>query len=101
VGWLAREEERGILEEIIFDWQEKQMREALKEGLESLPERMCTILRCYYGLDGNVPQTLAEVGEGLDLSHEGVRRLRNKCPAATSYAALLFASAHHLREKGE
>ena len=76
-GWQAREDERGILEQIIAAWQERQIREALKEGMESLPERMRRVITCYYGLDGNVPQSLAEVGESLGLSHEGVRRLRN------------------------
>ena len=77
-GWQAWETEGEILEQVIAAWQESQIREALNEELETLPERMRQIVIRYHGLDGNVPQTLTKVGELLGLSHEGVRRLRNE-----------------------
>jgi RNA polymerase primary sigma factor len=45
------------------------------ELLNQLPQREATILRLRFGLNGNAPATLFEIGHQLDLTRERVRQL--------------------------
>lgn len=49
-----------------------------KDLLSVLPEREAIILRGLYGIGFEKTQTLREVGETLNISHERVRQLRNQ-----------------------
>ena len=46
--------------------------------LTDLPDREARVLKGLYGIGFEVPQTLREVGESLDISHERVRQLRDQ-----------------------
>jgi RNA polymerase primary sigma factor len=48
----------------------------LGEAIDRLPERYRYVLVCRYGLDGEDPATLAEVGDELEISRERVRQLQ-------------------------
>ena len=50
----------------------------LKEVLESLDEREAAVLKMRYGLDGNEPMTLKEIGKRIGLTRERVRQIKNK-----------------------
>lgn len=50
----------------------------LREAIERLPERACYVLVRRYGLDGQEPATLAELGDELDISRERVRQLQRE-----------------------
>ena len=51
---------------------------SIVEGLfASLTERQITVLRCWYGLDGE-KMTLSDIGEDLMLTRERVRQIREK-----------------------
>ena len=51
---------------------------SIVEGLfASLTERQITVLRCWYGLDGE-KKTLSDIGEDLMLTRERVRQIREK-----------------------
>jgi RNA polymerase sigma factor (sigma-70 family) len=58
-------------------WQRQAVRAVLKELLAHLPERSYHVLVSAYGLDGETPLSLAEIGRLLGLSRERVRQLRN------------------------
>jgi RNA polymerase sigma factor (sigma-70 family) len=78
-------------------WLEAQIAEELKEALEMLPERLRGILEQGYGLSGEPPQTLAEVGRQMGVSRERVRQLRNEGLALLRLPALSI----HLRGLSE
>jgi len=50
----------------------------LKEALASLNERMRHVLELRFGLNGNVPKTLEEVGAELGVTRERVRQLESR-----------------------
>ena len=50
----------------------------LRRKIEKLGERDAYILTRYYGLDGNEPAILEEIGEDLGLTRERVRQLRDR-----------------------
>lgn len=55
--------------------------DALRYGLRRIPEREATIVRRYYGLDGEEPATLAEIAASLGISRERVGVLRERALA--------------------
>jgi RNA polymerase sigma factor (sigma-70 family) len=50
----------------------------LGEALDRLNPRMRHVLAQRFGLDGNHPQTLEEVGAGLGITRERVRQLESR-----------------------
>lgn len=54
------------------------MKEDLKEGLSILSEKEVEVLSSYYGLDGQKPLTLEEIGEFLQLTRERVRQIKER-----------------------
>jgi RNA polymerase primary sigma factor len=84
---IADEEGTETLDEIIADetipGPEKAALEALFHDeltaiVDRLPARDAQILRWRYGLEGAVPQTLAEVGKALGVSRERARQLEER-----------------------
>lgn len=49
-----------------------------RDLLAELPEREAKVLKGLYGIGFEAPQTLREVGENLNISHERVRQLRDQ-----------------------
>lgn len=49
-----------------------------KNLLSELPEREAMVLKGLFGINHEAPQTLREVGETLNVSHERVRQLRDQ-----------------------
>lgn len=58
-------------------WQEGQMAQFLREGLEALPARLKGVLEEIYGLGESPPLTMAEIGRRRGLTRERIRQLRN------------------------
>lgn len=54
----------------------------LRSAMQGLPTMQQEILRCRYGLDGNEPMTLREVGRLHDLSRERIRQLQVRALAS-------------------
>ncbi|HEX6534084.1 MAG TPA: RNA polymerase sigma factor RpoD/SigA [Gemmatimonadaceae bacterium] len=57
---------------------EKALTEAIEESLSSLKEREAKILRLYFGLDGEEPMTLEQIGSLLGITRERVRQIKEK-----------------------
>jgi DNA-directed RNA polymerase sigma subunit (sigma70/sigma32) len=56
----------------------EQVKEALGEAVARLPERLRQVICAAYGLDGNVPRTLAAIGREYGVTREMVRYWRNQ-----------------------
>ena len=57
---------------------EKLLTEALSDALATLAEREARILRLYFGLGGEEPRSLEEIGELLGVTRERVRQIKEK-----------------------
>ena len=57
---------------------EKALTEAIEESLSSLKEREAKILRLYFGIDGEEPMTLEQIGALLGITRERVRQIKEK-----------------------
>ncbi|XP_027113841.2 RNA polymerase sigma factor sigD, chloroplastic-like [Coffea arabica] len=57
------------------------MKRDIEKLLKGLCDREVNILRLYYGLNGNTPQSFEEIGRHLELSRERVRQI--SCTALT------------------
>ena len=54
------------------------LREHIKEALSVISEREASIVSCYYGLNGETPFTLEEIGSKFDLTRERVRQIKER-----------------------
>lgn len=57
--------------------QEKSMSDDIKSVIGRLEQREAEIIHLRFGLDGNPPLTLEEVGERFDITRERVRQIQN------------------------
>ena len=57
---------------------EESVREEVIDGLEILSPREIQVVSAYYGLGGNKPLTLEEIGEAYDLTRERVRQIKER-----------------------
>ncbi len=60
---------------------EHALSESIEEVLSTLKEREGKILRLYFGLDGQEPMTLEEIGSMLGITRERVRQIKEKALA--------------------
>ena len=77
-GWLEAKRDRDGLSELIAAWQREQEQQELREGLAYLPERLRGVIERAYGLNGEAPLNLAEIGREMGVTRERVRQLRNE-----------------------
>jgi RNA polymerase primary sigma factor len=57
---------------------EESVRKEVIDGLEILSPREIQVVSAYYGLGGNKPLTLEEIGEAYDLTRERVRQIKER-----------------------
>ena len=57
---------------------EHALKATVEDALSSLKEREAKILRLYYGLDGQEPMTLEDIGSILGITRERVRQIKEK-----------------------
>lgn len=74
LDYLA-DEESAAPDEQTF---ERALSDAVAESLASLKERESKILRLYFGLDGDEPMTLEEIGTRMGITRERVRQIKEK-----------------------
>ena len=66
---------------------ENALTETVESALSSLKDREAKILRLYYGLDGDDPMTLEEIGGILGVTRERVRQIKEKALARLRHAS--------------
>ncbi len=54
------------------------LRNEILRSLNTLKHREADVIKLYYGLGGQAPMTLAEIGERFDLTRERVRQIKEK-----------------------
>jgi RNA polymerase primary sigma factor len=54
------------------------LRNEIERSLDSLSSREADVIRFYFGLNGNQPHTLEEIGQKFDLTRERVRQIKEK-----------------------
>ncbi|GIU92545.1 MAG: RNA polymerase sigma factor [Acidimicrobiia bacterium] len=64
------------------------MAAVLEKHLSRIPEREAAILRMRYGLDGQGPRKLEEVGKAFDLTRERIRQLEKKALARLRHPSM-------------
>src|ERR687890_297124 len=75
MGDLVEDErESGMIGEVVRELETRR----LMESVERLPERQRRVLVRRYGLDGEMPATLADLSEELHVSRERVRQLQRE-----------------------
>ncbi len=60
------------------DLMKESLKIEIKEALATLDDREAEVLRLYFGLDGEHPMTLEEIGERFRLTRERVRQIKEK-----------------------
>ncbi|NPA45669.1 MAG: RNA polymerase sigma factor RpoD/SigA [Chlorobi bacterium] len=57
---------------------QESLRTEIERALKTLSPREADVIRLYYGLNGNHPMTLEEIGETFGLTRERVRQIKEK-----------------------
>lgn len=70
---------------------EESLKIDIQSALNSLTEAEATVLRLYFGIDGERPLTLLEIGNKMNLSRERIRQIKQKAVRKLQYV--------HRREK--
>ena len=71
IGDLVGATQDGVEEEVEISLTESTLRQALSD----IPERESEVLRLRYGLNGEEPRSLEEIGRRLGLTRERVRQI--------------------------
>ena len=99
-GWLESRRAGDSLEALIERWYQEQVREAVWEELEELPERLRAVIELHYGLNGEEQQNFAKIGREWGLSRERIRQLHNEALALLRLPALSI-QLRSICERGE
>lgn len=99
-GWLESRRAGDCLEALIERWYQEQVREAVGEELEELPERLRAVIELHYGLNGEAQQNFAKIGREWGLSRERIRQLHNEALALLRLPALSI-QLRSICERGE
>ena len=71
---MHNEETPSPLDSLMTD----SLRREIEHSLDSLAGREADVIRLYFGLNGNQPHTLEEIGQKIDLTRERVRQIKEK-----------------------
>ena len=69
------------------DTYDKALSFTIEEALATLKEREAKVLRLYFGLDGQDPMTLEEIGSLLGITRERVRQIKEKALVRLRHAS--------------
>lgn len=71
---LLGSDSTSIEDKIIYN----NLKNSLEEIVEELPQRDAKIIKMRFGLDGETPKTLEEIGEMMKISRERVRQIESR-----------------------
>jgi RNA polymerase primary sigma factor len=66
---------------------EKALTDTLEAALATLEEREATVLRVYFGLGGDTPRSLEEIGRRLGITRERVRQIKERALGRLRHAS--------------
>ena len=75
VGDLISDKSRPTMDEML---QQEDLKAEIKRALSKLTERESQVISMYYGLDGNKPMTLEEIGAHCGRTRERIRQIKEK-----------------------
>ena len=75
LGDLLPDETLPACDEVLS---EVKLRDEIRSAMETLTEGEARVLRMYYGLDGQQPMTLEEIGRHVGRTRERVRQIKEK-----------------------
>ncbi|MGB5379833.1 MAG: sigma factor-like helix-turn-helix DNA-binding protein, partial [Acidimicrobiia bacterium] len=64
--------------------------EEVSKALGSLDERECKVLVMRYGIGGNQPRTLSDVGAELGITRERVRQIENRALGKLRHPSAIY-----------
>lgn len=68
------------------------LRKEIERSLRTLTPREGDVIRLYFGLNGEHPMTLEEIGERFDLTRERVRQIKEKAIRRLKHTSRIFRS---------
>jgi RNA polymerase primary sigma factor len=71
----------------------------IREAFRHLPKRTAQVLRLRFGLDGNPPMTLEEIGQVYNLTRERIRQVEAKALKRLGCRHLDFPNLHDLLDR--
>ena len=72
---MVKDEQSDAPEEIAIN---KALQREVRKALATLPKRESEIIRYRFGIDGEIPLTLEEIGKRFNLSKERIRQIENR-----------------------
>jgi RNA polymerase primary sigma factor len=60
------------------DYERHELRDLLRQSMAALDARECQVLDAYFGLGGRESMSLERIGDGLGLTRERVRQIRDR-----------------------
>jgi len=68
----------GSTKELVGNLMNESLKEEVNSGLSKLSDKEVRVLTAYYGLNGQQPKTLEEIGYMCDLTRERVRQIKER-----------------------
>jgi RNA polymerase sigma factor (sigma-70 family) len=96
---IKKDDSDTVLEDIIEDvdvntpediYLTNEARSIIAKIMSEMPERERYILECRYGMNGERPQTLQEIGTRLNLSRERIRQIQTKAEKRIKYKGVKY-----------
>jgi RNA polymerase primary sigma factor len=78
------------------DLRKRVLTETINDSLSTLTERQSRILELYYGLNGNRPMTLEQIGEIFGVTRERIRQVREQALKRLRHPTLSESLAEYL-----
>lgn len=77
-GFLVTEAGKWPEEQIVEDWQVRELRVALEQGMANLSEQQRQVVKLHVNWDGVRPQTFAEIGKLWGFSRQRVHQIHEE-----------------------
>ena len=101
---MSRDEETGLLETLSSDhengpdksMERSQLTQDVSNALHSLRPKEEAVLKMYFGIDPEVPHSLEEIGNRLNITRERVRQIKEKALSKMKHASRIKPLFSHI-----